>query len=133
MNAIPKQRNRTKAYGSTVARIISALEIYGPMTRSEICQHLELDRMNCSSVITRLARPNAKGVKRIHVSGYTHDSESLRYYPRAIYAAGDKPDAKKMNRQENKREVRRRTNRNLVFRNTANFVFNLAKTRREYA
>jgi hypothetical protein len=121
-----------KPYGSTVARITACLETYGPMTRSEICFHLDMDRMNCSAVITRMAKAGAKTPKRIHISGYTHDSEHGRCYPRAIYDLGDKPDAKKMNRQENRREARRRSDKRRAVHNTMNFVFNLGKPRRLY-
>lgn len=122
-----------KPYGSTVARIISALEIYGPMTRSEICFHLGMDRMYCSAVITRMAKSGPKIPQRIYISGYTYDSEGARRYPRAIYAIGDLPDAKKPNRQASKRDNRRRSDKRRAAHNTMNFVFNLAKPRREYA
>ena len=121
-----------KAYGSTVARIIACLETYGPMTRSEICFQIGLDRMNCSAVITRMAKAGAKTPKRIYISGYTHDSEYGRCYPRAIYDLGDKPDAKKLNRQENKRNARKRSDKRRAAHNTMNFVFNLGKPRRLY-
>lgn len=121
-----------KPYGFTVARILHTLETYGPMTRSEICFHIGLDRMNCSAVITRLAKGGPKIPQRIHISGYTHDSEHGRRYPRAIYAIGDLPDAKKPNRQANRRDNRKRSDKRRAAHNTMNFVFNLAKPRREY-
>jgi hypothetical protein len=122
-----------KPYGSTVARIINALETIGPMTRTEICHHIGLDRMNCSAVITRMAKAGPKTPRRLHIFGYTHDSEHGRRYPRAIYDLGDKPDAKKPNRQENRREARKRSDQRRAAHNTKNFVFNLAVPRREYA
>ena len=121
-----------KLYGSTVARITSCLETYGPMTRSEICHHIGMDRMNCSAVITRMSKAGARTPRRIHISGYTHDSEMGRRYPRAIYDLGDQPDAKKLNRQEHRRDNRRRSDKRRTAHNTMNFVFNLGKPRRLY-
>jgi predicted ArsR family transcriptional regulator len=121
-----------KPYGSTVADILKVLETVGPMTRSEICHQLGLDRMNCSAVITRMAKAGPKTPRRLHISGYTHDSEHGRCYPRAIYDLGDKPDAKKPNRQENRREARKRSDKRRAVHNTMNFVFNLAVPRRLY-
>lgn len=122
-----------KPYGSTVADILHALETCGPMTRDELCNALDVDRMNISAVISRLVRPTVAAPRRLHISGYTHDSETGRRYPRAIYALGDKPDAKKPNRQANRREARKRSDKRRAVHNTTNFVFNLAKPRREYA
>lgn len=121
-----------KPYGSTVARILHALEAYGPMTRSEICFHIGMDRMNCSAVVTRLAKGGPKIPQRIYISGYTYDSEYGRRYPRAIYAVGNLPDAKKPNRQATRRENRRRNDKRRAAHNTMNFVFNLSKPRRLY-
>ena len=122
-----------KPYGSTVARITQLLEQYGPMTRNEICNHLDVNRMNISAVISRMIRPGVDTPRRLHISGYTHDGEGARRYPRAIYAIGDLPDAKKLNRQENRRDARKRSDKRRAAHNTMNFVFNLARPRREYA
>jgi hypothetical protein len=121
-----------KPYGSTVADIVKVLEEYGPLTRSEICYHIGLDRMNCSAVITRMSKASVKMPKRIHISGYTHDSETGRRYPRAIYDLGDKPDAKKLNRKALRRDTRKRYDQKRALINTTNFVFNLGKPRRLY-
>jgi hypothetical protein len=121
-----------KPYGSTVARITSCLETYGPMTRSEICFHIGMDRMNCSAVITRMSKAGAKTPRRIYISGYTHDSEYGRRYPRAIYSVGNLPDAQKPNKQASRRENRKRSDKRRKVHNTMNFVFNLGKPRRLY-
>jgi predicted ArsR family transcriptional regulator len=121
-----------KPYGSTVARITQLLEQYGPMTRDELCNHLDVNRMNVSAVVSRMVRPGTNTPRRLHISGYTHDSETGRCYPRAIYDLGDKPDAKKLNRQENRRQARKRSDQRRAVHNTMNFVFNLAKPRRLY-
>ena len=121
-----------KQYGSTVSDIVKVLEEYGPLTRSEICHYIGLDRMNCSAVITRMSKASVKTLKRIHISGYTHDSEHGRRYPRAIYDLGDKPDAKKLNSKALRRETRKRSDQKRAAINTTNFVFNLGKPRRLY-
>jgi predicted ArsR family transcriptional regulator len=121
-----------KPYGSTVAKITHLLEQYGPMTRDEICVHLDVNRMNISAVISRMKKPGVDTPRRLHISGYTHDSEVGRCYPRAIYDLGDKTDAKKLNRQENRRQARKRSDQRRAIHNTTNFVFNLGKPRRLY-
>ena len=121
-----------KPYGSTVRDILHTLETCGPMTRDELCNALDVDRMNISAVVSRLVRPPKNAPRRVHISGYTHDSETGRRYPRAIYAVGDKPDAKKPNRQANLRDNRKRSDKRRAAHNTMNFVFNLGKPRRLY-
>ena len=121
-----------KAYGSTVSDIVNVLTEHGPLTRSEICYQIGLDRMNCSAVITRMSKASVKTPKRLYISGYTHDSETGRRYPRAIYDLGDKPDAKKLNRKALRRDTRKRYDQKRAVINTTNFVFNLGKPRRLY-
>ena len=102
------------------------------MTRDELCNSLDVNRMNISAVISRMIRPGIEAPRRLHISGYTHDSETGRRYPRAIYDLGDKPDAKKPNRQANLRDNRKRSDKRRAAHNTTNFVFNLARPRRLY-
>ena len=122
-----------KPYGSTVQQITTLIMQLGPLTREEICVHLNMDRMNVSAVISRMNKASVATPKRLRITGYTNDSEVSRRYPRAIYDLGDKPDAKKLNRKANRRESRKRYDKKRAVINTMNFVFNLAKPRRLYA
>jgi hypothetical protein len=122
-----------KPYGSTVQQITNLVMQLGPLTREEICVYLDMDRMNVSAVISRMNKASIATPKRLHILGYTFDSEVGRRYPRAIYDLGDKPDTKKLNRKANRRETRKRYDQQRAVLNTTNFVFNLAKPRRLYA
>lgn len=119
-----------KDWGSTVNQVHKALEELGPMTRIEICAQLGLDRNLVSAVISRMSRAGALVPKRLYVERYVYDSEHGRHYPRAVYAIGDKPDAKKPKRDQ--RAVRKRYRERLRSQMTMNSVFNLGLTRRQY-
>lgn len=97
----------TRPWGETTRRILALLNEIGPMTRSEVCQHLGLDRNEGAAIMSRLAQPTKRpvGPKRIYVAAWTYDTESQRRYPRAVYDVGCKPDAKKpkSDLKENKR------------------------------
>jgi hypothetical protein len=86
--------------------------------------------MTVSSIVSRMSRASARLPKRIYVSAYTYDHEGQRSYPRAIYALGDKPDAKRPVPDPNANK--RRYNAKVKAKHTANFVFNLALPRRVY-
>ena len=120
----------TKKYGETVADILRLLDELGPLSRSEMCEELGLERTYVSAVVTRMASPTKRLPKRIHVSHYVYDMEGARRYPRAVYALGDKPDARRP--KANKLDNRRRADAKRRVINTANSVFNLATPRREY-
>jgi len=119
-----------RKHGATVADIVQLLTSIGPMTRAEMCQHLGLDRRSVSAVVTRMSRPSPRFEKRAYVESYVYDMEGERTYPRAVYALGNKPDAKKP--KADPKAAKRRYNAKVKARNTANFVFNLALPRRVY-
>jgi DNA-binding Lrp family transcriptional regulator len=86
-----------KSPGPIVLSILAALEADGPMTRSELVQALGMSRNKISSVLSRLSHKQQLVPKRVYISHYQMDSEAGgRKYPRASYALGDKPDAKKV-------------------------------------
>lgn len=117
-------------YGETVSLILQALTDYGPMTRIEICDLLNSNRASVSAVMTRLNRAGPSTPKRIYITSYVHDHEGQRRYPRAVYAIGDKPDAKHPGADPV--GAKKRYNQRKRLRYTANSVFNLALTRRQY-
>jgi hypothetical protein len=77
--------------------ILAVLENDGPLTRSEIQQSLGLSRNLISACLSRLNKKQKIAPKRVYITHYQMDSEAGgRKYPRAAYALGDKPDAKKV-------------------------------------
>lgn len=122
---------KTKAgYGETSTKILKIISEYGPMTRQEVCVHLDTDRMYVSAIITRMTKDTPKAGKRLYIESYVYDSEGQKRYPRAVYAAGNKPDAKRP--KPDHKETRRRYLANVRKRMTGNSVFNLGLTRRQY-
>lgn len=119
-----------KDWGSVTAKILDMLAEHGEMTRKEVCDAIGMDRMYISSILTRLNKVGKTLPKRIHVVRYVYDEEGARRYPRAVYALGDLPDAKRP--KSNPAENKRRYLQNLRKRMTGNSVFNLGLTRRQY-
>lgn len=117
-------------YGETSTKILKIISEYGPMTRQEVCVHLDTDRMYVSAIITRMTKDTPKAGKRLYVESYVYDSEGQKRYPRAVYAVGNKPDAKRP--KPDHKETRRRYLANVRKRMTGNSVFNLGLTRRQY-
>lgn len=117
-------------YGQIVSLILQALKDYGPMTRIELCDVVGCDRPSVSPVLTRLNRTGPASPKRVYVKAYVYDHEGQRRYPRAVYDLGDKPDAKPPG--PDPVGARKRYLQRKKMRNTANSVFNLALTRKQY-
>ena len=85
-----------KPPGPIVLGILAALERDGPMTRAALCRTIGRTPYEVASVVSRLNRPLKLQPKRIHVVGYVYDEEGSDIaYPRAVYAIGDGPDARK--------------------------------------
>ena len=83
-----------KPPGPIVLGILAVLETDGPMTRSELVQSLGMTRNKVSAVLSRM---NKMRPKRVYITHYQMDSDAGgRKYPRASYALGDHPDAKKI-------------------------------------
>lgn len=123
--------NNTRVdWGNTIKRIIEVLQEQGPMTRVEIAQALGVDRMRVSAIITRMRAPTKTLPKRVYVLTYVYEADGARYYPRAVYALGDRPDTRKP--KPNRKEVRRRYDERVRLRMTGNSVFNWGQPRREY-
>lgn len=109
--------------GPIVRGILAVLETDGPMTRSELVQALGLPRSVVSSVLSRLHCQQKTVPKRVYITHYQLDSEAGgRKYPRAAYALGDKPDAKKV--RATRAQVSAHYRENLKHRVTS--VFDLA-------
>lgn len=116
-------------WGQTVKDILAKLDECGECAPAEMASLLGLDRMNVSTIMTRLRRAGKKTPKRIYIVRYVHDGEGARRYPRPVYAIGDLPDAKKP--KADVKANKRRYRQGLRLRMTANSVFNLGMTQRQ--
>lgn len=117
-------------WGAVATRILMVLDEQGPMSRAEIAKALGMERTAVSAIITRMRMPTKKFPKRIYVMSYVYEADGLRYYPRAVYALGDKKDARKP--RPNRLEVRRRYDERVKMRMTGNSIFNWGQPRSEY-
>ncbi len=78
------------------------------MTRAALCRALKSDKAGTGSVVSRMHKQLKSVPRRIHIADYTHyDEGSFIAYPRALYALGDLPDAKRPPRQSRKKIVKR--------------------------
>ena len=117
----------TTKRGGIVREILRMLEEEGPMTRSEICKRLGRPKDEVVSVVSRLNKRTPVAGRRIYVREYVYDMEGERTYPRAVYAIGDKPNAKRP--ESDKKEIKRRYWARSQLKLRANSVFNLGLSR----
>lgn len=111
-----------RPWGSTKAAVIAALSELGPLTRTEICRELGLDRELVSSVISRVHLAGG-----LHIAGYVMDDEAARRYPRAQYAVGPGRDAKRpVSKKSRVSQASQKTRRTRI---QTSSVFNLGLTR----
>ena len=112
-------------WGDVSAQVLALLRDVGPMSRSEICAHLGRDKDGVSSVVSRLGRASIKWPKRIYVQAYVFDQEGERRYPRAVYALGDRPDARKPAPDPAANKSRYWANRKLRLRGSSVFTWGM--------
>lgn len=117
----------TAGRGVIVKQIIHLLQEEGPMTRAEICKRLGRPKDEIAAVVSRLHKRSPVAGKRIYVKEYVYDMEGERTYPRALYALGDKPDAKRP--KSDPLEIKRRYWARSQLKLRANSVFNLGLSR----
>lgn len=115
------------AWGEVSGRVLAMLAEFGPMTRAEICKHMGRQKDEIAAVISRLHKRSPRAGKRIYIQSYAYDQEGERYYPRAVYALGDKPDAKRP--KSDPLEIKRRYWARSQLKLKANSVFNLGLSR----
>jgi DNA-binding Lrp family transcriptional regulator len=109
-----------------IVSILNILEEDGPMTRAELVHALGMSRNIVSSVLSRLNRKQKTAPKRIYISHYQLDNETGgRKYPRASYAVGDKPNAKKVKATRAQNSLHYRNN----LKGRVASVFDLGRTR----
>lgn len=113
--------------GAIVKEIMRLLDEEGPMTRAEICKRLGRPKDEIAAVVSRLNKRSPVAGRRIYVREYVYDMEGERTYPRALYAIGDKPNAKRP--VSDKKEIKRRYWARSQLKKKANSVFNLGLSR----
>lgn len=116
------------------AIILRALEEAGPMSAQELhatyLPHLRRDQV--SSALVRLNREPSgprSAPKRVFICRWERDKgvDGTRFYPRAIYAKGDEPDAPKPPPLTQTQYNQRRHERKMLKRKTPVSVFDLAR------
>lgn len=114
------------ARGDITKRILDAVAAYGPMTTGEICDLLGLKLEVSGSMVARLASARKTVPKRLYIERWIQDAEGQKLYPRAVYALGDKPCAKRP--KADRVGVQRRYREKMYAKYKANSVFNLGNT-----
>jgi hypothetical protein len=109
--------------GQRVIDTTAAIVEFGEITAMELAEYLGISRYDAHAVLTRMNKRTKAGLKRIHIVRYIYDHDGARKYPRAVYAMGDKPDAKKP--KADQLAVKRDYYARLKSRSTMNSVFNL--------
>lgn len=109
--------------GQRVIDTTAAIVEFGEITAMELAEYLDITRYDAHAVLNRMNKRTKAGLKRIYVVRYIDDHDGARTYPRAVFAIGDKPDAKKPKADQN--AVKRRYYARLKSRTTMNSVFNL--------
>ena len=109
--------------GQRVTDTTAAIVEFGEITAMELAEYLGITRYDAHAVLNRMNKRTKAGLKRIHIVRYIDDYDGARTYPRAVFAMGDKPDAKKP--KADQLAVKRRYYARLKSRTTMNSVFNL--------
>ena len=109
--------------GQRVIDTTAAIVEFGEITAMELAEYLDITRYDAHAVLNRMNKRTKAGVKRIHVVRYIDDHDGARKYPRAVYAMGDKPDAKRP--KADQLRVKREYYARVKSRTTMNSVFNL--------
>lgn len=116
-----------RKWGDVTSEILRILDEIGPMTRAEICKHLGREKQDIASVVSRLNKRSPWFAKRIYIKEYVYDMEGERYYPRAVYALGDKPNKRRP--KSDPKEIKRRYWARVSLKMKTNSVFNLGLSR----
>lgn len=83
--------------GPIVLGIVATLTEYETMTAQDLARELDMLDRRVSSTLSRMRRVTPMCPRRVHICAWVFETEdpAERRYPRAVYALGDKPDAKK--------------------------------------
>lgn len=111
--------------------VLEHLEEFGPSTCVELCRMIQRPRCTVVAALKALRTNQIKRPRMVHIQSYTYDDEVKQRYPRAIYALGNRPDAKRpkpekgterTKRWREKQVLRTRDNKRMAI--AANSVFN---------
>lgn len=101
--------------------VLALLEKNGPMTAAELTFELGLN-YRLGGALTRMQKTTPRCPRCIHIAYWVRDEDvhTKRIYLRPVYAAGDKPDAKKppvitMNEAAATSKQRKRGRVNFIF------------------
>ena len=86
---------KTAAPGELTAAVITYLQECGEGTRAEIARSMGRHTSKIGSVLHRMLHKTDTLPKRVYIKRYTHFDDAGRYYPRPVYALGDKKNALK--------------------------------------
>ena len=84
----------------TTERILETIEEIGPMTAAEVAQHLGKDSRSIVKLMNDLCQAKPERAQKLYISGFVHDMEGQRKYPRAVYSLGALQSKKKPKRDE---------------------------------
>jgi hypothetical protein len=102
-----------RAWGTTTAAIERALQDGVRMGSAEIAREIGLPRDRVASCISRMARPGRSMPRRLYIAEWAlDDGPGARRYPRALYALGDKPNARRPRPETGTETARRYRQRN---------------------
>lgn len=124
---VQKRKHDGRQTGATAA-VAKALQEVGPMTLQEVMQHTGFDKSVCSHALRALSKTFPTIPKRAYIKAWVYDHERQRRYPRAVYAWGNRSDAKKPERDV--RETKRRYLQKKRLLSAVNSVFNLGRLSR---
>lgn len=96
------------------------------MTRAELTAHMKICHKVVAATLSHMKRKSKTLGKRVYVKEYVYDDAKLRYYPRAVYALGCLPDAKRPKSDPTISQVKYREK--IIGRFKMNNVFNLGLT-----
>lgn len=103
-----------KPPGRLMNSIAAYIEEVGEATRAEIADAIGLGVFRVSTAVTRMMRTTRNRERMIHIVRWVYDGDiGERRYPRAVYALGNKPDAKKPKVTEAERLRKYRANRKM--------------------
>ena len=90
----------------TYAMVRDVLEHCGPMTSHEVARFLGIKKyIHVSSILSAMRIRLA--AQQVYIQSWTYEGVGNKRYPRAVYALGAEPDAKKPRRQNNVARCRR--------------------------
>lgn len=78
-------------------QILEVIADNGPLSSVELAEHLSVSRSYARACVSY-----CKKRKKIYVLKYVREEVDGHLYPRAVYALGNEPDAKKMRRLSQK-------------------------------